>query len=66
MNKDESILIKIHKLEQECFNCHNEKVNCIKNQDYDKAFIYRDKEKYLSILINRSTKLMKIKNIINE
>ena len=57
-------LIKIDRLEHERLKYYNEKVKCVKNQNFDLASKMRDKERYLIPMIDRMKKMMKLNNMI--
>lgn len=64
MTNDKDILIKIKlikldRLEQERLKYYNEKVRCVRNQDFALASEMRDKERYYIFMIDKIKKTMK-------
>ena len=57
-------LIKIDRLEYERLKYYNEKVKGIKDQNYAYAAEMRDNETYLSLMIDRMKKMMKLNDMI--
>lgn len=59
-------LIKLDRLEQERVKYYNEKVRCVKNQDFALASEMRDKERQFIFMIDRIKKMIKLSNNLNK
>lgn len=55
-------LIKLDRLEHERLRYYNEKVKCVKEQNYSIAAEMRDKERHLLLIIDRIKKINRITN----
>lgn len=58
------ITIRVSRMEQEHFKAYNEKVRCLRAQDYDTAGKFRDTERQLKFQIDRCKKMLKLKDKI--
>ena len=55
-------LIKLDRLEHKRLKYYNEKVKCVKEQNYSIAAEMRDKERHLLLIIDKIKKTMKLNN----
>lgn len=56
--------IRIYRLEQNRIKVKEEKIKCIKAQDYETAGKLRDEERDIIFMIDRLNKLMKLNEMI--